>query len=214
MLSAKIRGFVEKIRALLRGQTTVKIVVIAAAVALFLGVSGSGTFASFVQYSNTMDFCLSCHEMRDTAYVEYKETTHFKSRSGVRPSCADCHVPSSNWIKTVGHKVVATNQLVHHLLGTVNTPEKFEARRLRLAKTVWRQMEASDSETCRGCHSTEAWDLSLQKARARGQHEDAEVSGETCIDCHKGIAHKDIHEDDVETVTEEEGEDFDPFALE
>lgn len=190
-----------------------KVVAMAAVGSVLLGMFLSGAFASFVQYSQTMDFCLSCHEMESTIHVEYKETVHYKSRTGVRPTCANCHVPSSNWIKTVGHKIVATNQLFHHVLGTVNTPEKFEARRLKLAQTVWKRMEKSDSETCRECHNTDAWDLSLQKTRARGQHEDAEKSGETCIDCHKGIAHKNVHDPKKETDTEE-SEDFDPFAPE
>lgn len=168
------------------------------------GVIFSGAFASFVQYTNTMDFCISCHEMRDTVYQEYKKSPHYVTRSGIRPSCADCHVPSDNWISTVSHKVVATKELVLHLAGYVDTPEKFEAVRPELAKRIWAKMKANDSATCRTCHHTDNWDLSLHRPRARAQHEDMKKSGETCIDCHKGIAHKPVQEEAPAPSAEEE----------
>jgi cytochrome c-type protein NapC len=51
-------------------------------------------------------------------------------------------------------------------------------------------MKANGSLECRNCHRAEAMALDEQKPRARAQHADAVKSGETCIDCHKGIAHK------------------------
>lgn len=166
----------------------------------------AGAFASFVEHSNTMEFCVSCHEMQSTVYQEYQKSVHFSSRSGVHPVCADCHVPHDNWIHMVVYKVGATSELLKHFMGAVNTTEKFEARRLALAEGVWAQMKANDSANCRSCHEVANWDLSLQKARARGQHEDMAKTGETCIDCHKGIAHKAVHEQ----IQEEE----DSFSLE
>lgn len=168
----------------------------------------AGGFLSYVQYTNTVDFCVSCHEMESTVYQEYKESVHYVSKSGVRPTCADCHVPTGNWMKTLGHKVLATRELVKHIAGTVDTTEKFEARRLELAEIVWNRMKENDSANCRGCHDASAWDLSLHKTRARAQHEDMRTSGETCIDCHKGVAHKPIHK---QLEEEEEEENFDIF---
>lgn len=178
------------------------------------GLVMSGAFASYVQYTNRLEFCLSCHEMESTVWQEYKESPHFQTKAGVRPSCADCHVPYKNWIKMVVHKIGASKELYGHFItGSINTKEKFEAKRLELAKTVWARMEANDSENCRNCHKTEAWNLDLQKPRARGQHEEAALSGETCIDCHKGIAHKPVHEEleEEEFVGLEEEEEFEPF---
>jgi len=177
----------------------------------------SGGLASFVQYSNTLNFCAySCHEMESTVFQEFKESTHFSSRSGVHPVCADCHVPHGNWIETLIYKAGASKELIAHFIThTVNTPEKFEAKRLELAKNVWAEMEANDSENCRKCHNVENWDLSLQKPRARGQHEEMAATGDTCIDCHKGIAHKAVHEkveeeeDSFSLDNEEEEESFD-----
>lgn len=155
----------------------------------------SGGFASFLHFSNTMEFCISCHEMESTVYQEYKESTHFSSRSGVTPICSDCHVPHGNWLKTIIYKTGASKELIAHFIThTVNTPEKFEAKRLELAQNVWAEFKANDSAQCRSCHKVTNWDLSLHKARARGQHESMAETGETCIDCHKGIAHKDVQD--------------------
>jgi nitrate/TMAO reductase-like tetraheme cytochrome c subunit len=168
------------------------LVVIGAVGALVLGV----TFNSVVAYTNTTAFCVSCHE---NVAAEYQDTIHYRSRSGVQAGCADCHVPHQ-----FGPKMVAKAQAVTHvwgqLVGTIDTPEKFEAKRLVLAERVWSAMEANDSMQCRTCHDWNAMDLENQALRARRQHEEAMTTGETCIDCHKGIAHK---------MPEQEGEDED-----
>lgn len=200
----------QRLRETLRGPKTILWAVMFAAIFFIGGLVASGAFASFTQYSNTMEFCLSCHEMESTVYQEYKESPHFQTKAGVRPSCADCHVPYQNWMKMVWHKVGATEELFYHFTGKLDTPEKFEAKRLELAQTVWDRMESNDSENCRNCHKTDAWNLALQKPRARGQHEDSITTGETCIDCHKGIAHKPVHEK-LEAEKEEEFED--PFTI-
>ena len=132
-----------------------------------LGLVASGAFASFVQYTNTMEFCISCHEMESTVYEEFKKSPHFRSPSGVRPKCSNCHVPHDNWPLTVWFKVKATKELYYHLTGAVDTAEKFEAKRLELAEDVWALMKATDSRECRSCHKVEAWDLEKQRPRAR-----------------------------------------------
>ena len=89
-------------------------------------------------------------------------------------------------------KVKATNELYHKLLGTIDTPEKFEAKRLELAENVWASMQASDSRECRNCHAYDAMDFHKQRRRSAEKMQKAieKGSNETCIDCHKGIAHK------------------------
>ena len=151
---------------------------------------GGGTFGAVLHYSNSLEFCISCHEMQAYVYEEYRQTVHFQNNSGVRAICSDCHVPRSFAPKLL-RKIRATfNEVPKHLLGTIATPEKFAAKRLTLAEHVWAEMRANDSETCRACHSREAMLLTAQKPRARGQHEESLTSGETCIDCHRGVAHK------------------------
>jgi len=95
-----------------------------------------GGFHWVLELTNTEAFCVSCHEMRDTVYPELQQTIHWKNRSGVRASCPDCHVPKP-WIYKIRRKIEASNELLHKILGTINTPEKFEAHRLELAQHVW-----------------------------------------------------------------------------
>ncbi len=152
------------------------------------GVLFWGAFNWAMEISNTEAFCISCHEMRSTVYEELKETIHYKNRSGVRAICSDCHVPKE-WIYKVQRKIQATNELYHHLLGSINTPEKFEKRRLELAQHVWATMKANDSHECRNCHSAEAMDPHKQTPASQVMYP-AMKAGVTCIDCHRGIAHK------------------------
>ena len=70
------------------------------------GVVFWGGFNTAMEATNTMAFCTSCHEMRDTVYVEYKETIHYSNRSGVRATCADCHVPR-DWVHKMARKIQA-----------------------------------------------------------------------------------------------------------
>jgi cytochrome c-type protein NapC len=109
--------------------------------------------------------------------------------SGVRATCPDCHVPRE-WIHKVIRKIRATNELYHHVVGSIDTREKFEAKRLQLAKNVWQAMKETDSRECRNCHGFAAMDVTLQEKRAREPHLEAARSGKTCIDCHKGVAHQ------------------------
>lgn len=157
------------------------------------GILYWGGFNWAVEASNSEAFCISCHEMRDNVYEEYKLTPHYSNSSGVRATCSDCHVPKE-WIYKMLRKVQATNELYHHFLGTIDTPEKFDAKRLEMAQNVWETMKANDSRECRNCHHMTFMDLELQKPRARAQHEASIKDNETCIDCHKGIAHKPVHE--------------------
>lgn len=178
---------------------------------VFIGLMLAGAFASFTQYTNTMDYCISCHEMKANVYEEYKKSHHFKTRVGVRPDCADCHVPYEGWLRMVEHKAGAMKELFFHLTGKIDTKEKFEAHRLEMAQIVWDRMKANDSAGCRTCHKVDAWDTKLQKTRARVQHEEMFETGETCIDCHKGVAHKDVQDLLKAEDEEEEFEDFEDF---
>ena len=156
------------------------------------GIIFWGGFNTAMEATNTLEFCISCHEMKDNVYSEYRQTIHFENRSGVRATCSDCHVPDP-WIYKVVRKIKASNELVHKVLGTVDTQDKFEAKRLTLAKNVWREMKENDSRECRNCHSWESMSGSLQKRRAKKRHEAARLENMTCIDCHKGIAHRPVH---------------------
>ena len=52
-------------------------------------------------------------------------------------------------------------------------------------------MKANNSLECRNCHEFEYMDFTRQSPRASNMHSRYLGNGEkTCIDCHKGIAHK------------------------
>ena len=146
-------------------------------------------FNHVLESTNTEEFCISCHEMRSTSYEEYRLTTHASSRSGVRASCPDCHVPKSFGPKMVA-KIRASKDVYHNLMGTIDTPEKFNARRLHMAEVVWARMKDTDSRECRGCHNDQSFDYAKQSRRSAAMHQEGLNAGQTCIDCHKGIAHR------------------------
>jgi len=155
-----------------------------------LGIILWGGFNTAMELSSTLTFCTSCHEM-DWVYEEYQQSVHYKNASGVRATCPDCHVPKP-WGAKVLRKIGATfNEVPHAILGTINTREKFEAHRLELAENVWAVMRSNNSRECRNCHSIEAMKLTLQDRSAQRRHslERMQEKGETCIDCHQGIAH-------------------------
>lgn len=158
------------------------------AVAGLCGVFFWGGFNWSLEVTNTERFCISCHAMRENVYKELEKTVHFKNRSGVRATCPDCHVPKE-WIYKVVRKVRATGEIYHWLVGTISTPEKFEARRQALAQHVWKTMKANNSRECRNCHIKDSMKFKIQSPRAAKMHELGTIWEYTCIDCHRGIAH-------------------------
>ena len=163
------------------------------AVAFAAGIIFWGGFNTAMEATNTKDFCISCHEMRDFVYEEYTGTIHDVNRSGVGAVCSDCHVPK-DWTHKMIRKIKASKELYGKMVGTINTREKFEAKRVHLAMNEWERMKATDSRECRNCHDFESMMPEFQKPRARQQHLNAMEVGQTCIDCHKGIAHSDARD--------------------
>lgn len=161
-----------------------------------VGVAFWGGFNWTLELTNTEAFCISCHEMEENVYQEYKETIHYTNRTGVRATCPDCHVPKE-WTHKIVRKIMATKELYHKVLGTIDTPEKFKKNRLWMAKSEWRRMKETDSRECRNCHNFGSMDLEKQESRSADQHDphvwevlDGNAPTKTCIDCHIGIAHK------------------------
>jgi cytochrome c-type protein NapC len=161
---------------------------------LLVGFAGGvifwGGFNTALDLADRQEFCISCHEMRDNVYQELRGTIHDSNRTGVRATCADCHVPHP-WVFRFQRKIQATlREVPAWMLGTVNTPEKFAARKLEMATHEWRRMKLTDSRECRNCHDFEHMDFSVQAKAAAATHQQAFAAGKTCIDCHKGIAHQ------------------------
>lgn len=160
-----------------------------ATVSFFAGIIFWGGFNTGMEMTNTLEFCTTCHEMRDTVYQEYKETIHYSNRSGVRAICSDCHVPK-DWVHKMIRKSKASFEIWGKITGSIDTKEKFEAKRMTLATHEWERMKESGSRECRNCHNFDAMSPELQKQTPYKKHMKAKEEGKTCIDCHKGIAHQ------------------------
>jgi len=154
------------------------------------GIVFWGAFNTAVEITNTEAFCVSCHEMRENVFVELKPTIHYTNRSGVRATCPDCHVPH-DWTDKMARKMAASKEVWGKIFGTISTREKFLDKRLELAQREWARFKANNSLECRNCHDLDFMDFTRQSVRAATAHERFLASSEkTCIDCHKGIAHK------------------------
>ena len=157
-------------------------------IGFFGGIIFWGGFNTGLEATNKLEFCISCHEMRDTVYQEYKKSIHYQNRVGVRAICSDCHVPK-DWTHKMIRKAQASFEVWGKITGDVDTKEKFEKKRIVLATQEWERMKASGSRECRNCHDFQAMVVAKQKPLAQKKHAEAQQQGKTCIDCHKGIAH-------------------------
>ncbi|MBF0371148.1 MAG: NapC/NirT family cytochrome c, partial [Magnetococcales bacterium] len=149
---------------------------------LFVGGLGVGLFSFLLfhfvimeGYTNSLEMCLSCHEM-EGVYAEYQESTHYKNHSGVRVICADCHIPHGKgfmgYLEKLEDKVIVGGRhLYHHLVGTYPDEESFEKARYQLAQLVLEKMRERDSKECRQCHSYESMQLADQDSFAAKKHQ-------------------------------------------
>jgi cytochrome c-type protein NapC len=183
-----------------------------------LGFASYGAMNVVFDATNEMEFCTSCHSMKINL-AEYKETAHYKNQSGVQASCSDCHVPKE-FLPKVKAKIIASKDVYHEFLGNFavsdeikNDPEAYQehydGERWRMANIVWDKMRANNSAECRTCHTFEAMDIEAQSRSAQRRHPRAIKEGETCIDCHKGVAH---HEP-MEPMPELENLDLDALTM-
>jgi cytochrome c-type protein NapC len=181
-------GFLRRFWGVLSKPSAKYSVLAISSVFFLVGILFWGGFHTGLEMTNTLDFCTTCHEMRDTVYQEYKETIHYSNRTGVRAICSDCHVPRE-WGPKMIRKARASLEVWGKITGDIDTKEKFEAKRMVLATHEWDRMKSSNSQECRNCHAFDAMSSELQKQTPYKKHMKAKEEGKTCIDCHKGIAH-------------------------
>ncbi|WP_272658551.1 pentaheme c-type cytochrome TorC [Providencia sp. PROV148] len=142
-----------------------------------------------MKVTSTTEFCVSCHSM-EPVYEEYKQSVHFQNASGVRAECHDCHIPS-DLPGMIKRKLEASNDIYQTFIAhSIDTPEKFEAKRAELAEREWARMKENNSATCRSCHDYDSMDHAKQNPEAARQMQIAAKENQSCIDCHKGIAHQ------------------------
>ena len=182
-------GFLKRVWNALKKPSAKYSILAISSVSFVTGIIFWGGFNTGMEMTNTLEFCITCHEMRDNVYKEYKETIHYSNRTGVRAICSDCHVPK-DWVHKMIRKSQASFEVWGKITGSIDTPEKFEAKRMKLATHEWERMKASNSRECRNCHNFDAMSSELQKQTPYKKHMKAKEEGKTCIDCHKGIAHQ------------------------
>jgi len=155
-------------------------------------VGAGGIIASIAvdRYTSTDAFCTSsCHTMASQADDPYfQRSAHRSNKEGVRPSCGDCHIPTTNWfIETYTHVSSGVRDVFVELTHNFSDPRVWEARRIELAKEVQADLRAHDSVTCRSCHDANAIKPASESGRA--SHALLRQGGVTCIDCHANIVH-------------------------
>jgi cytochrome c-type protein NapC len=100
-----------------------------------------------------------------------------------------------DWTFKMARKMQASKEVWGFIFGTISTREKFLAKRRELAEREWARFKANDSLECRNCHEFQAMDFTRQSKRGADAHSTSLAAGKnagdkTCIDCHKGIAHR------------------------
>ena len=175
---------VDRFRKWKSGPGTIGLLIVGVIFGLVVFFSGG----SFMVYANSEKFCAtSCHEMSFLA-VEHKDTIHDKNRTGVRATCNDCHVPHGYITNYLAKLNLFNDYWGHFVTHSIDSKEKFEAKRAELAVKVWVYMKQNSRE-CRHCHTTAKMDAEKQTEKAKARHEKLRTEGLTCIDCHFAIAH-------------------------
>jgi len=181
-------GALKKLMAFLMNPTAKYSVLVLVGGGLIIGAVGVIGFNVSLHATSTEEFCTSCHEMADNPGMMLKGTTHFMNESGVRPTCADCHVPRE-FIPKMIRKIQASREVWGHLLGTIDTPEKYAAHAPKMKAREIARLKANDSRECRNCHDVKHWLLESQTAKAQEYHMAEQLNGKTCVDCHAGLTH-------------------------
>lgn len=155
---------------------------------IVIGIGSAVGFEASLKATSTEAFCTSCHEMYDNSYAMLETTSHFHNKSGVRPTCSDCHVPKP-FIPKMIRKIEAAREVWGHFTGVIDTPEKYAAHAPVMKAREIARLQANDSAECRNCHEVSQTILELQTEKAQKYHRALEHKDKTCIDCHRGIAH-------------------------
>ncbi|QLB12116.1 trimethylamine-N-oxide reductase cytochrome c-type subunit TorC [Bisgaardia hudsonensis] len=169
-----------------------------------IGVIAWIVFNTVLDETSKEEFCVSCHSMQQPL-SELKETAHWSNKMGVAAECADCHLPHGKLDKYI-RKIEAIKEIFAEASGKIDTKEKFEEHRLEMAEREWARMSANGSQECKGCHSYDRMKFDEMSPAARQAMIPAAKTDQSCIDCHKGIAHhlpkmtKEVSS--VETLTE------------
>lgn len=162
-----------------------------------LGVGAATVIGTqvMVHYTGTVEFCgNACHSMQAHVLPEFKESKHGLNRLGITVPCSSCHLPHSYPAVLFAKANAGIRDIYHEIRGTISTPERYEKERWRMANRVWDRMKADNSANCRSCHNPMHFETSKQSAIAQKMHLQVQQGKATCVDCHRGVAHKEPEE--------------------
>ncbi len=117
----------------------------------------------------------------------YQKSAHFSNSAGIRPSCGNCHVPTTNWfIETYTHISSGIHDVIAQATFNFDDRKAWETRRLELAKGVREKMGAQGNVTCKSCHTPG----SITPASQTGQVVHASLPDDAaCASCHRNLVH-------------------------
>ena len=144
-------------------------------------------FNNVMDATSTEEFCVSCHSM-ETPLEELKQTVHWSNNSGVRATCPDCHLPHDKTPK-YARKMQASREVLAELSGKYNEEGSFEEHRAEMAEREWARFSANGSKECKNCHSYDRMNFEKMSKAAQKAMKPAAERNQSCVDCHKGIAH-------------------------
>ena len=163
---------------------------LALAVGGLLGAAGILVSLEVNHYTSTEKFCgTSCHSM--TAHAEdprYLQSAHINNSEGVRVSCGQCHVPTTNWfLETWVHVSSGIHDLIVESTFDFSDTKAWEARRVALAQGVREKMHGWKNQTCTKCHVP----ASIKPASQAGQmvHAALAPGDMACAACHRNLVH-------------------------
>ncbi|QGM79956.1 pentaheme c-type cytochrome TorC [Otariodibacter oris] len=153
-------------------------------------IAGAISWQSFndvMDSTSTEEFCVSCHSM-EQPLAELKETVHWSNSSGVTATCSNCHLPHEKTPK-FARKVQAMREVFAEFTGKYDEEGSFEEHRQEMAEREWARFAANGSKECKTCHSYERMDFDNMSDLAKKAMIPAAERDQSCMDCHKGIAH-------------------------
>ena len=159
-------------------------------IGLLVGAAGVIGTQVMVAATGTNEFCGgACHSMQWVA-KEYQQSVHYANHSAVRAECHDCHIPHDYPYLLFYKARAGIKDVIGEMRGVISTEEKFNKERARMANHVWEEYKANNSANCRTCHVFTPQVIAKQKDFVQPMHQAVLAGTGTCIDCHKGVAHK------------------------
>lgn len=130
-------------------------------IGLFLGIVIAATGANAFHYTDTAEFCATCHPM-ETAYTSFQDSVHAEL------ACNECHAPTDSIVSKYMFKAKTGAHDVY--MNTFNADE--------IPDVIHAKQDTKDvvEENCKGCHQNTIKTVSHDVK-------------EDCIDCHRQVPH-------------------------